>query len=96
MIGRKEWVGGMLGLRRETPMWAYDLVWQTEMLDKRQGTPRWADGHVWYLWRVLEYKEWQGKIHNNKRQSLGFDKSLTEAWKNHLIISSQCSPPETG
>ena len=30
------------------------------------------------------------------RQSLGFEQSLTEAWKNHLIIRSHCSPPENG
>ena len=35
-------------------------------------------------------------MYNNKRQSLGFEQSLAEAWKNHLIFRSHCLPPETG
>ena len=86
----------MLGRRQATPRWENDLVWQSEMLGRRQGTPRWADEPVGWLWRGIGYLEGLLSIHNNKRQSLGFKKSLTEAWKKHLIIWSHCSPPETG
>ena len=90
------WVIGMLVRRRSTPRWENDLVWQSEMLGQRQVTTRWADGYVWWLWRGLVNLEGLGSIHNNKGQSLGFEDSLTEAWKNHLIIQSHCSPPDTG
>ena len=86
----------MLGCRKETPRWMNDLIWQPEMLGRRQGTPRWADEPVWWILRGLEYQEGLGKIHNNKQQILGFKQSLTEDWKNHLIIRSHCSPPDTG
>ena len=32
----------------------------------------------------------------HKRQSQGFDQSLTEYCKNHLIIRLHCLPPDTG
>ena len=90
------WVITILGRRRVMPRWVNDLVWQLEMLVHRQETPRWADEPVWWLWRGLGNLEGLGSINNNKKQSLGFEQSLTEAWKNHLIIWSQCSPPGTG
>ena len=54
-----------------------------EMLGRSQGKPRWEDEPVWWLWRELEYQGGLGKIHKNKRQSLGFEQSLTGVWKNH-------------
>ena len=36
---------------------------------------------MWYIWQRLEYQEGQGKVHNNKRQSIGIEQSLNEAWK---------------
>ena len=86
----------MLGRRRATPRWEKDLVCQSEMLGWIQGTPRWADGPVWFLSQGLGNMEGIVSIHNNKIQSLGFEQSLTEAWKNHHIIWSECSPLETG
>ena len=90
------WVIGMLGCRRATPRWVNDLMWQSELLERRQGTPMWAYEPVWWLWWGLGKLEGLGSIHNNKQQSLGFEQSLTEAWKNQLIIWSHCSPSETG
>ena len=90
------WVIGMLGRRRATPSWANDLVWKLDMLVRRQGTPGWAYEPIRWLWQGLGKLEGLGSIHNNKQQSLGFEQSLTKAWKNHLIIRSHCSPPETG
>ena len=90
------WVIGMLGRIRATPRWANDLVWQSEILGRRQGTPRRADEPVWWLWRGLGKLERLGSIHKNKRQSIGFEQSLTEAWENHLIIRSHYFPPEKG
>ena len=80
------WVIGMLGLRQVTPRWENDLMWQSEILRRRQGTPRSADEPIWWLWLGLGKPEVLEIIHNNKRQSLELEQSLTEAWKNHLII----------
>ena len=93
--GNSGWVIGMLGWRRATPRWANDLAWQLEMLGLRQGTPMWEDEPMWWLWRGLGIMEGLGSINNNKQQSLGFEQSLTEDQKNHLIIWSHCSSPET-
>ena len=76
-------------------MWENDLVWQLEMLVRRQGTLRWEDEHMWWIWRGLGNLEGLGSIHKNKRKSLGFEQSLTEALENHLIIRSYCLTPET-
>ena len=85
----------MLGRIQATPRWANDLVWQSEILGRIQGTHRWADEPVWWLCQGLGHLEGLGSIHNNKRQSLRLEQSLTEAWKNHLIILSHSSPLET-
>ena len=92
---KSEWVIVMLGQRRATPRWANDLVWQSEIMGRRQGTPGWADEPVWSIWQGLGNLEGIGSIHNNNQQSLGFEQSLAEAWKNQLIIWSPCLPPET-
>ena len=89
------WVIGMLGRRRAMPRWGNDLVRKSDILRRIQGPPRWYDEPVWWIWRGLGNLEGLGSIHNNKQQSLGFEQSLTEAWKIHLIIRSHCSPPET-
>ena len=91
--GKSGWVIGILGRRRATPRWANDLMWQSEILGRRQGTPRWVDEPVWWLCQVLVELEGLGSIHNYKQHSLGFEQSLTEAWKTHLIIQSHCLPP---
>ena len=39
----------------------------------------WADETVWCIWRGLVKVEGLGIIHNNKKQSLGFEQSLNEA-----------------
>ena len=93
--GKSGWVIGMLGQRLEMPRWENDLLWQLEMLEQKQGIPRLADEPVWCLWRGFVNLEGLGSIHNNKRQSLGFEQSLTEACKNHLIIRLHCSPTDT-
>ena len=89
------WVIGMLRRRQATTRGSEELVWQLEILVRRQGTPRWEDEYVWWLWRGLRNLDGIGGINNNKRHSLGFEQSLTEARKNHLIIWSHCSPPDT-
>ena len=66
------------------------------MLGQRQGITRWAGEPVWWLWRGLGKLEGLGGIYNNMRHSIGFEYSLTEAWKNNLIIWSHCSPKDTG
>ena len=66
--------------RQETPRWANDLVLQYEMLGQIQETPIWTDEPVWLIWRGLGNMEGLGKIHNNKRHSLGSKHSLTEVW----------------
>ena len=55
--------------------------WAIGMLGRGRVTPRWADEPVRWLWRALENMEGLGSIHKNKRQILGFEQSLTEAWK---------------
>ena len=55
-----------------------------------------ADEPVWWIWWGLGNLEGLGSIHNNKRQIIGVKKSMTEAWKNHLMIWSHFFPPETG
>ena len=76
-------------------MWENDLVFQLEMLGQRQGTPRWTEEPVWWLLQRLGNMEGLGIIHNNKRHILGFEQSLTGAWKKHLKIWTHCLPPET-
>ena len=73
------WVIGILIWRQVTPRWTNDLVWQSDILVRRQGTPRWADEPLWWIWWGLVNLEGLGIIHNNKRQILGFEQSLTEA-----------------
>ena len=76
------WVIGILGRKRSAIRWMNALVWQTEMLERRQGTPWWEDEALWWIWRGLGKLEGLGSIHNNERQILGFEQSLTDAWKN--------------
>ena len=89
------WVICILGRRRATPRWGNDLVWQSETMGRRQGTPRCADEPMLWLWRGLGKQEGIWNMHNNKRQILGFEQSMTEARKNYLIFWSHCFPLET-
>ena len=80
MESNSGWVIGILVQRQGMPRWVNDLMWKLEILGRRQGNPRWSDEPVWWLWRVLGKLEGLGSIHNNKRESLGFEQSMTGAW----------------
>ena len=79
----------MLGWRQVTPRWENDPVYQSEILGQIHGKYRWVDEPVWWLWRRLLKLEGLGSIHNNNRQILGFEQSLTEVWKkpHHNLVT---------
>ena len=74
-------------------VWENNLVWKLDMMVRVQGTPMWEDEPVWWICTGLGNMERLGSIHNSKKQILWLEQSLTEAWKNHLIIRSHCSLP---